>query len=247
MKGPLLGLKLWSTDAGLIPEVTRVFGEGLFDYIELLIVPGTDPAPFRDAGLPTVIHVTSERFGVNIADPAARDLSRALLASSLEWADLLGSEFLILHPGHGRPEDAGEFLDRVDDRRLLIENMPKTGMAGERMVGYDPAQVSALRRGRFGFCLDLNHAIKASISLKKDYRALVREFLALGPSVFHIADGSLGSDRDEHLPLGAGEYDISFLKRCITGSGGGRVTFETPRLQGSLAEDLANRERFLSA
>jgi deoxyribonuclease-4 len=247
MRGVRLGLKLWSTDERYLPEASRAIDAGLFHYIELLVVPGTDPAPFRDFSLPTIIHVTNDRYGVNIADPVSRDLNLVHIRSSIEWADLLGSEILILHPGYGKLEDAEEFLELIDDRRILMENMPKTGNNNEGMVGYTPSQMIALMDGRFGFCLDLNHAIKASISLGRDYHTLIREFISLKPSVFHIADGTLVNEKDEHLHLGAGEYDICFLKHCIEESGDARVTFETPRLPGSLADDLSNREMFLAS
>jgi deoxyribonuclease-4 len=79
-----------------------------------------------------------------------------------------------------------------------------------------------------------------------EYRALIREFIRLKPSVFHIADGMLGYEKDEHLPLGEGEYDIAFLKHTIGEYGPSRVTFETPRGPGSLEEDVKNLGRYLA-
>jgi deoxyribonuclease-4 len=241
------GLKIWSRDTDLLDSAADLIEQGLFHYIELNVVPGTDSGPFEDLQLPTIVHATTERHGVNIADRDLRDSNLALIAVCMDWADRLGSRVVILHPGYGKLHDAEEFLDLVDDRTIAIENMPKVGINNEEMVGYAPDQVVALRKGRFGFCLDLNHAIKAAVSLKRDYRTLIREFISLKPSVFHIADGMLTNEKDEHLPIGDGEYDIAFLKHCIEEYGDAQVTFETPRLSVSLADDLSNRERFFAS
>jgi len=241
------GIKIWSGDTDLLEPAADLIRRGIFHYLELTPIPGTDIRPFLGRGIPYIIHAPTEQFGMNIADPRQWKQNRALIATALDWAGPLDAEFAILHPGYGHPYDAHEFLGTLSDPRILIENMPGTGLSGEAMVGASVEEVKYLMGGDFGFCLDLNHAIKAAVSQKVDYRALIREFISLKPSVFHIADGTLTNEKDEHLPIGEGEYDIAFLKCCIEGQGDALVTLETPRPYGSLQDDLGNRERFLLA
>jgi endonuclease IV len=241
------GLKVWSDNTGILDSARILIDEGLFHYLEITPVPGTDRAAFVESGLPFIIHVTTERWGFNIADQDKEEFNRKILGECISWADSLDAEILILHPGYGYLSAAENFLSREEDPRIVIENMPVTGLSGEPMVGYSPGQIRRLRGERFGFCLDLNHAVKAAVSQKMDYRALIREFLALKPLVFHIADGTLANEKDEHLPIGAGEYDIPFLKRCIEEQPGAFLTIETPRPSGTLRDDRENLERFASA
>jgi deoxyribonuclease-4 len=137
---------------------------------------------------------------------------------------------------------ATDVLREIADDRLLIENVPKVGLNDEPMIGYSPAQIEELiREGDRGLCLDLNHAAKAAVSLGVDYREYVRDFSVFDPKMFHISDGTLDNEKDEHLNIGEGDYDFDYLLHCVLGSASGLVTVETPRrYQGSLGEDLRN-------
>jgi endonuclease IV len=90
-----------------------------------------------------------------------------------------------------------------------------------------------------GFCLDLAHASKAGLALKKDYKAVVRQFFALGPRVAHISDGCLDNGIDEHLDLGKGELDLNFFVSMIVNSDIEYLTFEVPKRDG-LKNDIKN-------
>ena len=62
--------------------------------------------------------------------------------------------------------------------------------------------------------------------------------------MFHIFDGVLNNEKDEHLAIGEGEYDFKFLASCIRKDNSKFVTLETPRSNlESLEEDLRNVER----
>jgi len=41
---------------------------------------------------------------------------------------------LILHPGFGSANDTIEFLNSINDKRILMENMPKVGLNNEEMI-----------------------------------------------------------------------------------------------------------------
>lgn len=237
------GLKLWSTNTQLLEPAAALVRQGRFQYIELSIVPGTESAPFQSYDLPYCIHITTDLHGVNIASRDSRAGSMKQIAECIGWADRLDAHHLILHPGVGKIEEALRFLRDLDDDRILIENMPRSGIHSEELVGYSPGQVQQLAGGKFGFCLDLNHAVKAAFSLKVPYLSLIREFLELRPAMFHISDGHSTNGIDEHLPIGAGDYNMLALLRCVRDAGELPITLETPRVDlSSLSEDLVNLE-----
>lgn len=245
------GLKLWSTNEGMIERAGELIKEGFFQYIELTPIPGTKIDPFLSYNLPYTIHITTERHGLNIADQNKKDFNLELINNSLFWADQLNAEILILHPGFGRLQDAIEFLEHVSDTRILIENMPKIGLNNEEMLGYSLEQIRELTGSKFGFCLDMNHAVKAALGLGIDYKSFVKDFFILKPSYFHLSDGCLTNCLDEHLTIGGGEYDFEFFSSCLclekNLEKNNYITLETPRTDlMSFDEDLNNLKKFNS-
>ncbi len=234
------GLKLWSSNTDLIDEAFNLVKSDIFHYIEISPVPGTDIKKFVNPKVPYIVHITPEKYGINIADIKKYDLNMKLFKTCQQWADLLHAKYLILHPGFGSQRIAMKFLNELNDERILVENMPKVGMANEKLVGYLPRDIRLLLNDHFGFCLDLNHAVKAAISLGKDYREFINTCLKLNPKVFHISDGKLTYEKDEHLNIGEGNYDWNFLMKSILGWRPTYLTLETPRDAGSTANDLKN-------
>jgi deoxyribonuclease-4 len=238
-----LGLKLWSSNTHLLEEASLLVEEKVVAFIEVSVVPGTDPSPFADTHVPYVVHAATERHGVDIGNPLVHAPTRRALEESIRWADILGAEIIILHPGSGDLGESLAFLRDLRDDRLCIENMPRAGLGGETLTGATREELTALLGNRFRFCLDLNHAVKAAASEGAEYHAYIRDLLTLTPVIFHLADGHTGVPTDEHLPIGSGDYDIGFMVRCVAESPAPRVTLETPRtMMGSLDEDRAAAE-----
>ena len=231
------GLKLWSINIDLIDQAVHLIDEKVFDYIELMVIPDSEIKPFL-IDVPYIIHIPHEKFGVNIGDPAVKEYSLQKIDESITWADKLNAKHLILHAGHGAMQHATDLLRGLSDSRLLIENMPKVGLDGEAMIGYSPAQIEVLiGDGDMGLCLDFGHAVKAAVSLGVDYKEYVQGFMGLVPRVFHVSDGTLSGERDEHLGIGEGEYDFGFFLHCINENPFRLTTVETPRNDGNLLYD----------
>ncbi len=209
------GLKLWSTNSNLLNKAGELIENDNFQYIELTPIPNTEITPFLNYDLPYIIHITTERHGLNIADRAAKQFNLKIIGHCINWADKLNAKYLILHPGFGLIDNAMDFLGYINDKRILIENMPKIGLNRESMIGYTPEQIKELIVNKFGLCLDLNHAIKAAVSLKISYKEFIEEFLKLNPKMLHISDGKLNNEKDEHLNIGEGDYNFEFLMNCI--------------------------------
>jgi deoxyribonuclease-4 len=235
------GLKLWSINTNLIDQAVHLIDEKIFDYIELMVIPDSEIKPFL-IDVPYIIHIPHEKFGVNIGDPAAKEYTLQMINESITWADRLNAKHLILHAGHGSMQHATDLLRELSDSRLLIENMPKVGLDGEAMIGYSPEQIEELLgNSDMGLCLDFGHAVKAAVSLGVDYKEYVQDFSVFDPKMFHISDGTLDNEKDEHLNIGDGDYDFGFLMNSVNRSEFKYVTLETPRTKlGSFEDDLKN-------
>lgn len=235
------GLKLWSINTDLIDQAVHLIDEKVFDYIELMVIPDSEIKPFL-IDVSYIIHIPHEKFGVNISDPAAKEYSLQKINESIAWADRLNAEYLILHAGHGSMQHATDLLREVSDGRLLIENLPKVGLGGEAMIGYSPEQIEELIGDNdIGLCLDFGHAVKASVSLGVNYKEYVKGFMKLEPRVFHISDGALGEEKDEHLNIGEGEYDFGYFLHLVKKNPFRFITVETPRNNKELLhEDIIN-------
>ncbi len=241
MKNFNFGIKLLSSEGHLLGEAEKLIDEGIVSYVEIILnTDFLDERPFLDHEIPYVVHAPHENFGVDIGDISKRDYTYEMIQESVRWADLLGAEFIILHAGTGSAEAAESILSKISDNRLILENMPVKGIYGEKCLGFDSKSIS-LQGSNLGVCLDFGHAVKASTSLKKDYTVVITGLLGLKPKMFHISDGTLKNEKDEHLSIGQGEYDFEYFKKCIQDSKSKLVTLETPRRnKNSLEEDLKN-------
>lgn len=230
----IFGLKLWSTNIDLIDQAMQLIDEKKFGYIELFVVPDTKIDPF-ELDVPYIIHIPHHKFGVNIGESRLKKFNLEKINESISWADKLNAKYLILHAGHGSMESAMDLLGEVIDDQLLIENMPKVGLNGEKMIGYSPEQIEELTCiDNAGLCLDFGHAVKAAISLGVDYKDYVQRFMVFEPRVFHVSDGKLDEEMDEHLSIGDGEYDFKFLMGRVKKCRSKMVTLETQRVEKSL-------------
>jgi deoxyribonuclease-4 len=225
----------------LLDEAHLLIETGVFQYVELMPVPNTDVTPFLEYDFCYIIHVTTEQYGFNIADKEKKEANMKIIDECIRWADTLDARYVVLHPGFGSLDTALTFLESLDDRRILVENMPKVGLRNESMVGHTPLHISTLMGDTSGFCLDFGHAIKAAISEGREYKEYVREFMTLKPNMFHLSDGTLSNEKDEHLAVGSGDYDFSFLMKCIPPSA--YATVEIGRHTDSLEEDVKSVEK----
>jgi deoxyribonuclease-4 len=235
------GLKLWSTNTQLIPQAVNLIDEKIFNYIELFVVPATQINPFI-IDIPYIIHIPHDRYGIDINDSKKNPYSLQIINECEIWADRLNAQYLILHPGEGSLKNGADLLRDITDNRILIENMPRVGINNEDMTGYSPDQIKELiGENELGFCLDLHHAVKAAVSMKRDYKEIISDFLALQPKVFHISDGDSKTDKDYHQDIGSGSFDFAFFKKCIQNSGSKIITLETPRRNHlSFNDDIKN-------
>ncbi len=239
-----IGIKIWSTNTELFPIAEELYKQEMFSYLEVYMVPGTikNCVILKKMGIPLVLHAPHSRHGFNAADRNNKKNSE-IYDEIEQFALLLKPEFVIFHPEFGEIEQSIRFLKTKGIKNSLIENMPKSGLNGEDCIGATPEEISLFLKAGFGFCLDFSHAIKAGHTLKKDF---IPQFLSLGPKMFHISDGHRDSDKDEHLNLGEGDFDIKSIKKRIEALNNAMLTFETPKTTG-LDNDIKNINYFLKS
>lgn len=227
MKKTEFGIKVYSNNSKEILDCWKTLKKCGFDYMEIFVVPGSKIGPFLGKDISFIVHVAHDAFGANIGSRKCIKNSSVCMETAIEWADKLDARHIILHPGFGKMEDAEDFLKNYNDGRILLENMPVRGINGEKMIGYSYVEIKRLSKGKIGFCLDFGHAIKAAKSSKKDYMKFIKKLMYLKPAVFHLSDGFVDKEIDEHLEIGKGDFDMKFIKSCIKKTGG-MVTFEIP-------------------
>jgi deoxyribonuclease-4 len=238
-----IGLKMWSVNTDIFPQALDAIRSGIFQFIELTPIPGTDITPYVNADVNYLIHIPPpDKYGMNLADSSKSDANLQLLDWCSQCADLLHATHIILHTGHGFREAVDNFLQEISDSRIVLENMTRYDTNRGDMVGYLPEEVAELLGGKFGFCLDVSHAIKTALILGKDYWEFLDDFLPLNPKVIHLSDAPLTNDVDEHLNIGAGDYDwprlLGYVQRCQNSL----ITLETPRQAGTLEPNIAEAD-----
>ena len=230
----MLGLKLFSTDVALLPEVAKLSKENVFHYIELYIIPGTFEKTakiWQSYQIPYVIHAPHSLHGMNLSLDSQWGENRVLFKEVQRFADLLMAEIIIVHGGHsGTLHETIRQITLLKEDRICLENKPKIGLDNENCIGWSPGEFKRVADAgvlNSGIALDFGHAICAAFSLGRDYMELVNEFLLFKPRVFHLSDGNIASEKDCHLNIGQGNFKIADLISVVPENA--YVTLETPR------------------
>lgn len=240
------GLKIWSTEQSLIEEAKRLFDAGKIGFIEIYVIPGSFDKSInqlKNIRVPIVLHAPHSAHNFNPGNKELEESNIKMFEEVKKFAKELDNPEIIVHPEHEDIKTSISCMKKFNHKKILIENMPKKGIRGEKCIGHSPEEIKIYRENGFRFCLDLAHAYKAAKSLNKEPERFIKEMLKLEPYMFHISDGHKDNEIDEHLNLGEGDFDISFLKRCIQESKNKTVTFETPKENG-LSQDMKNLEYF---
>ena len=236
-----LGLKLWTTDfiknGSLLIEAEKAMKEGIFDYLELYALPFS----FDDAkssvvshfgGQKVVVHAPHNCHGVNIADKNEAENNKKRLRSSQEFADLMNSDIIILHPGMNKGEEyISESIRQfrgLNDSRLTVENLPSyCSTTMSELHGISPIEIKRfIDECGAKFCFDFSHAICGANYCNIDVYLFLKEMFDLNPSMYHICDGDVNSQNDDHLHFGLGNYNLKRLISDFTNENG-LITMET--------------------
>jgi len=178
---------------------------------------------------PVAIH---NSYLINLASSKSdlRKRSFSLLLNEMEWAELLGIPYLVMHPGShtGDGERRGlgritEAINRVHDKtkdyraKILLETTAGQGTnLGYRFEHLAEIFAQTEFKERLGVCFDTCHAFAAGYDFRTDeaYKQLFDEFdRTIGLQMlrlFHINDSKngLGSKKDRHEHPGTGHIGL---------------------------------------
>lgn len=232
MSGVLtFGLKLWSNNDNYLKDAVRLFEKGIYQYIELYMLPGTEKRMvemWKGLDIPYVIHAPHFMAGLNLAKREQKETNFKLIDETRRFADELSAEYIIVHPGiAGDIKETALQIKEINEPRLLIENKPYFALVDDLICNGATAEdiEFVMKEDGIGLCLDIGHAFCAARGLKKEPMEFLEGFLNLKPEMFHLTDGDYESVYDRHDHLGRGNYDINKIVNLIPQ--GKRVTVET--------------------
>lgn len=235
-----IGLKLYSTNTGLIPEALFLRNK-YFDFVELYIIPGSYDNTinaWKEFDVPYVIHAPHSFHEVNLARSECRRTNIDHMREVQRFADELRADVIIVHGGNnGNINETIEQLRMINDSRIVVENKPKIGILNEICIGWSPSEYMQFREAGVlhGFALDFTHAICAARATDNDDWKFIQSLLEFEPKIFHLSDGDSSSQKDMHLNLGKGSLNLEQFLSIIPVNG--LVTVETPRgVAGNLSE-----------
>ncbi len=170
-------------------------------------------------GLPTVIHAS---YLVNLAaEGELREKSIFSLADDLAKAQVLGIEYVVVHPGSGPAEKARTAALKAlelaklgkNGPRLLLEN---TAGGGEKLGANLHTLAELIEDTRLGVCFDTCHAFAAGYRLEQALDELEQTIGLDRVPVIHLNDsmGERGSQIDHHANLMEGQIGAE-LKRFV--------------------------------
>ncbi len=250
-----IGLKLWSVNTGpCVHEARRLYETGLFDYLELYAVPGTlDTLPeWQTLELPFVIHAAHFKHGFNLAREACAESNRRIYDEMRCFADALNARYIIFHGGtFGDIAETAYQLAALHEPRALIENKPcitrNEGLILE-CRGSSVEEIQQVVQGAgCGFCFDIPHALCAANYRKQEPMPLLREFNALTPAMYHLADMQDPAQLvDDHTQLGQGNLDMRLFIPTIL-QPGAMVTVETTRRKMNSLEEFEQEMLWLQS
>lgn len=211
-----IGLKLWSVNTDFyLREAVRLYGQGVFDYVEVYFVPGSDAtaAEWKATGIPSIVHGPHLGHGVSLATPELRDGNLRVFNAAVRFADALSAPVIIAHGGaFGSPAEVVRQLKEIGDPRIAIENNPflHADRSGRRLAVSTPQEVREVLEGTgLRFCLDFGHAVSSANAHGLGWRDFLESFLSLGPSLYHLSDIETESDVDQHLHFGEGSLPVA--------------------------------------
>lgn len=224
-----LGLKLWSTNSDYyLEEAKNLYEQGIYDYIELYIVPDTLAAvpKWKALKIPFTLHATHAVHGVNLADSSKENYNIEIFKQIEEFFYELNASYVVVHSGiEGTIEETIKQLRNITSNispftsNLLIENKPYIAPLIESKKLCRGATIKEISKVineiGCGFCLDIGHAICTANSLKVKPYEFLEKFNKLNPTCYHLSDNFIDSEIDGHMHLGKGNYDFKKILDII--------------------------------
>lgn len=229
-----IGLKLFSNNLSSIKKAQEYYSKNLFDYLELMAIPGTYSETieyWKKLKLPYVIHAPHGKYRFNLSLPDLSKQNKILFQETQKYADDLDSDMIIVHPGLiGKIDETARQIEKLREARVVIENNPFISLFQTKCVGSSPDEMRyIINETGAKFCLDIAHAVKSAYVNGIEYKEYIRRYVKLHPKIVHICDCKISGCFDEHRNLGRGELDIKeILTPIVNKMSGIHLTLEVP-------------------
>lgn len=195
-------------------EFVKKQGDKMF--VELMICHSTfediDNLKTMLVGTEVRIHAPHRGLGFDAGRRDWEKSNRELLAPAQYAADVTGAKTIVVHAGRGEAKDC--LMETVrqfklfDDKRIVVENLPMHAH-GEISHGIVPEEIKIIREETgCGFCFDFSHAVCTAFALGCPAEKLLEGFYALNPTVYHLCDGNLDDEEDNHMHFGEGKFPL---------------------------------------
>ncbi|MBE6454729.1 MAG: AP endonuclease [Alphaproteobacteria bacterium] len=242
-----LGLKLWSINTdNYYKEAKKLYNNGIYDYIELYIVPNTINTldKWTKLEIPYIIHAPHSAHGFNLALKEKQKSNFEIYKQVKQFADELNAEYIIFHGGiEGNINETANQLASFNEARALIENKPLMGLPGNLgslpCRGYNIEEIkTVIDKAKCGFCFDFGHCICSANAQNKEPYAYCEDFIKeLAPNMYHLTDlKDITSIYDSHLHLGNGELDLNKIIAMIQDNK--NITLETVKTSKENIDDF---------
>lgn len=250
-----LGIKITTNEFNLVSEIYNQ--KKYIDFIEIKLFTNftTDNFEFlKKLKTPYVIHLPNSNQGIDFGDINFKSNNKLFINKindNIELFNQINPLCYIIHPESGDVKLSIQNIKCLNIHPIAIENMPFKSIHGGELLGYDPISLNIYfdEINNLHFCFDINHAIKSAVSKGINYLDFLTEFLKWRvPKIYHLSGGHLDNEIDEHLSIYEGDYNINKIKKVILQSNSVKyITFETPREEYSLLNDIKNMKFFLNS
>ena len=238
-----IGLKLWSTNTDhYLREAKKLYAEGVFDYIELYVVPGSLNCAneWKKLNIHYIIHAPHSAHGINLADKNCEDRNISIFSEVKEFADVLNAPTIIAHGGVlGSIDEVARQINLIGDPRVIVENKPYFPIdnSDRLLAGSTPEEIQRIITATgCGFCFDIGHAVASANAHGVDWKEYFDSFLKLNPKMYHLSDLDISSKKDQHLHFGTGTLPIKeILLRLPTDS---MISIETNKERSDNLDDF---------
>ncbi len=212
------GLKLWSINTDFyLNEAKKLYEKGVFDYIELYVVPNTSDniEKWQKLKIPFAIHGAHFAHKLNFSKKEMFEYNFKLVDEVKRYNDKLNPLYTVFHPGIGGDiEETIRQMKKIKGFDFLVENKPYIVQLGEKKeIKYGiGASFEDIKRivdeVNCGFCLDIGHSICASNYMGLDIYKYLEKMNTIKPFAYHISDNYKDSKTDAHKHFGEGTIDI---------------------------------------
>lgn len=201
------------------------------DFAEILTIEGRDYEFAKQFSqfLPVIIHAQHYIFGSNPADKSKDEGDASSINFARKIADFTNAKRIILHPGvinngSSSEENAVSFIKNLNDKKVLIENLPKY-KDFDCLCTTPEDTKEFMKKADVKLCFDINHAIETAFQAGRDYKELIKEFIKLKPVHYHLGGQRIKEGIASHRSFQDSDIDLKEILKLLPADA--EITIET--------------------